>query len=418
MLVCERRIRYTFPMAKNRKDYDVAIVGAGPAGAHLAARLAQAGARVALFDPKAPWEKPCGGGITHKAWSRFPFLTNPELPRNEVLRSLQVTSNGRFFVIDQGHPLFIVSRLDLSRMMLNMADRAGAEHIPLAVDHVETWDRQTRLKAGSERFFADFVVGADGVHSVVRRYFLGPLPKERVLSAILQMVEGGPDDPTMLQVTPFPGYAWAFARRNCLCVGAGATEHGHALKPALDQFMKKFFPDRKPLGELRGAPLPFLNGREYYREPRAGPHWALIGDAAGFCDTLTGEGILYAIWSADLLADAYLRGAPAAYDAAWRKSFGWHLRTGAWASSHFFSPRKIDLLFTAITVCPTLRGQMTDYIWNLPPYHLLARRALRNLPKIRREWRQFKKAGGRVDVSALGPFQNMADKLQLVWGET
>ncbi len=402
-------------MKQQRATFDVAVIGAGPAGAHAATRLAQAGVRVALFDPKAPWEKPCGGGITHQAWSRFPFLTGPDLPRNEVLRSLQISANQSFFVINEGHPLFIVARRDLSEMMLNRATRAGAVHFPRAVDNLETWGPQLRLKAGRDEYFARFVVGADGVHSLVRRYFLGPLTKERTLASIVQLVEGGPDDPALIHVTPFPGYFWAFPRRDCLCVGIGAMEHGHALKPALDEMMKRFFPGRKPLGPLHGAPLPFLIGRDYYHEPRVSREWALVGDAGGFCDTLTGEGILYAIWSADLFADAYLRGAPLAYDAAWRHAFGWHLRTGAWASSFLTSARNLDFLFTAITVCPTLNKQMMDYIWNLPPYHQLAGRLLRSLPPIYREWRRFKAGGGRIDPALLGPYQHLADKLKLTW---
>jgi len=129
-------------MQANR-DFDIAVIGAGPAGTHLATRLAKAGLRVVLFDPKVPWEKPCGGGITHKAWSRFPFLTDPALPRNEVSRSLQISSNGRFFVIDQGHPLFIVSRHDLSRMMLQNAVDAGAAHYPLPASRSSSKRGQT-----------------------------------------------------------------------------------------------------------------------------------------------------------------------------------------------------------------------------------------------------------------------------------
>jgi hypothetical protein len=79
------------PMQSTTKPFDMAIIGAGPAGAYLAYRLAAAGVKIALFDPKVPWEKPCGGGITHKAWSRFPLLTDPALVRNEVSHSLQIS---------------------------------------------------------------------------------------------------------------------------------------------------------------------------------------------------------------------------------------------------------------------------------------------------------------------------------------
>jgi len=52
----------------------VGIVGAGPAGAHLAHELSRAGATVYLYDAREAWEKPCGGGVTSKALEDYPFL--------------------------------------------------------------------------------------------------------------------------------------------------------------------------------------------------------------------------------------------------------------------------------------------------------------------------------------------------------
>jgi geranylgeranyl reductase family protein len=396
---------------------DVAVVGAGPAGAHLAFRLAQAGVKVLLLDPKAPWEKPCGGGITHKAWSRFPVLRHADLPRNEVLRSLQISPGRRFFVIDQGHPLLMVSRRALGQVMLQAAVSAGATHIDLAVTALHDDGAHVQVTAGPLTATVDFVVGADGVRSLVRESYLGPLPKERTLGAISQFYEGGPSDPTLIHVTPFPGYCWSFPRTDCLAVGAGAMQHGYDIKGALRQFMTEFFPDRRPLGPPQGALLPYLHNLAAYREPRVGRRWALIGDAAGFVDTLTGEGIGYAVWSADLLAAAILHGRPRAYERAWRKAFGWHLLTGSWVARHIFSPRFIDRFFTAITVCPSLHGALMDFIWNLPPYQKLLARVAWALPAIWREWRAFRAGGGRLSAAALGPFESLAAHVEVTPGD-
>jgi geranylgeranyl reductase family protein len=395
-------------MASTKNHFDAAIVGAGPAGAHLATRLARAGASVALFDPKAPWEKPCGGGITHKAWSRFPFLRDDGLPRNEVFHSLQISPGRRFFVIDQGHALLMVSRRALGERMLGEAIRAGAVHRPQAVTRVGIDDGRRRVFVDGDSITADLVVGADGVRSVVRDAFLGPLPKERTLGAICQFYEGGPVDPTIVRVTPFPGYCWSFPRTDCLGVGAGAMQKGGDLKGELQRFLQDFYPGRKPLGPPQGALLPYIYDWRAYREPRAGAGWALIGDAAGFVDTLTGEGIGYAVWSADLLADAIVAGRPPQYEAAWRRAFGWHLLTGAFAARRIFTPGLIDRFFTAITVCPSWRGAFMDFVWNLPPYQLVALRAARALPQTLREWRDFQRAGGRLDPALLGPFRDLA----------
>lgn len=397
------------------KHFDVAIAGAGPAGAHLAFRLADAGCRTVLFDPKTPWEKPCGGGITHKAWSRFPVLTSADLPRNEASESIQISATGKFFVIDQGHPLFIVSRSELSRVMLEAAVRAGAEYVPSAVREIVPQEAGVRLITDEATIEADRVVGADGVHSLVRRTFVGSIPGYRTMPALCRFYEGGPEDPTITRVTPFPGYAWSFPRRDCLAVGVGAHEPGHDLKSALDRFMLDFFPQRKPLGPLQGGVLPCLTRLKGYRTPRAGTRFALVGDAAGFCDTMTGEGILYAIWSADLLADACLKGDPRKYDSAWRRAFGLHLLMGSLLRNTLFSAHNIDRAFTALTVCPAFRKPVIDFVQDLPPYHRLAVRLVAALPATCIQWHRFLRRGGRIEKSALGPFTSLSDRLDLQW---
>jgi geranylgeranyl reductase len=54
----------------------IAIVGGGPAGALAAALLGSGGRDVLLFEEKLAWEKPCGGGLTHKALQQYPFLAD------------------------------------------------------------------------------------------------------------------------------------------------------------------------------------------------------------------------------------------------------------------------------------------------------------------------------------------------------
>jgi geranylgeranyl diphosphate/geranylgeranyl-bacteriochlorophyllide a reductase len=399
-------------MNSEEKTYDLAVIGAGPAGAHLAARMAKSGFSVALLDPKAPWEKPCGGGITHKAWSMFPYLGESSLNFHEVFASAQISQTGRFFVIDQGHALLMTSRTKLSRLMLERARDRGAVHLKLQAKAViDQGPVKTIGTADGINVHARYVVGADGVMSMVRRRFVGRLPKERVMTALWGQIEGGPNDPTLIQVSPFPGYCWGFAKRNLLSVGVGALEPGHDLDAELDRFLEKFFPGRKPVGPRRRALLPYMKGKGAFREPRVGPGWALVGDAAGFCDTLTGEGILYAVWSAELLAQALIKGRPEQYDRAWRKAFGIHLVAGAFMAKKMFSSDNIDRFFTAITVCPAFRNVFMDFVWNQPPYHKLAARLIAAIPRSYLQWRRFMAQGGRLRPEMLGPFSGLAKKI-------
>jgi flavin-dependent dehydrogenase len=60
---------------------EIAIVGGGPAGALCGERLASSGFKVTIFDDRLAWEKPCGGGLTHKAIETYPFLLDSPHPK-------------------------------------------------------------------------------------------------------------------------------------------------------------------------------------------------------------------------------------------------------------------------------------------------------------------------------------------------
>ena len=62
----------------------VAVLGGGPAGAFAAERLASSGLKTILFDEKLAWEKPCGGGLTYKAYHEYPFLIENDTPKKFV----------------------------------------------------------------------------------------------------------------------------------------------------------------------------------------------------------------------------------------------------------------------------------------------------------------------------------------------
>src|SRR5580693_1030406 len=62
----------------------VAVLGGGPAGAFAAERLASSGLKTILFDEKLAWEKPCGEGLTYKAYHEYPFLIENDTPKRMV----------------------------------------------------------------------------------------------------------------------------------------------------------------------------------------------------------------------------------------------------------------------------------------------------------------------------------------------
>src|ERR1700761_1831098 len=92
---------------RNNRMKSVAILGGGPAGSFAAAQLASAGLAVQLFDEKLAWEKPCGGGLTHKAYTQYPFLLNNPTPKREVRETVLAAPNAGQVSLKLDEPLLI-----------------------------------------------------------------------------------------------------------------------------------------------------------------------------------------------------------------------------------------------------------------------------------------------------------------------
>jgi flavin-dependent dehydrogenase len=88
--------------------------------------------------------------------------------------------------------------------------------------------------------------------------------------------------------------------------------------------------------ERYAARIPGLAAKTWDNRKVSGSDWALLGDAAGFADPVTGEGIYYALRSAELFAEAYLSGASETYETRWREDFGAELRRAAQMRRRFY----------------------------------------------------------------------------------
>src|SRR5260370_37237588 len=103
----------------------VGIVGGGPSGAMCGEQLARAGHKVNLFDEHLAWEKPCGGGLTHKAIQCFPFLLDNPYPKKLVNSVELISSEDHHVTLEMPHPIVIYSRTALNGMLLDRAREAG-----------------------------------------------------------------------------------------------------------------------------------------------------------------------------------------------------------------------------------------------------------------------------------------------------
>jgi flavin-dependent dehydrogenase len=360
----------------------VAVVGAGPAGSTLARRLAEDGAVVTMFDASHPREKPCGGGVTARGLSLLPHGG-----RNDPLRARLITScglesaQGHRVTLDLARPMAVASRRELDGWLLRRALEAGAVLVEERVAAVSP--RSIRTSAGRDARF-DLVVGADGAGSIVRRTFLGPIPKERLMMAAGWFASG--DAPMLVRfLGGVAGYLWLFPRPDhvgvgiCAPLGAMPTR---ALLARLEHEVARWFPALASLDGERYAhtiPSPTTEPRSILEI--AGDAWALVGDAAALADPITGEGIYFALRSADVLADVLRQDAsPARYPQRALEEFGRDLLKSAGAHARFYKPGFAERMLAYGARSAAIRAVMADLVSGEQGYVGLRRRLLGAAP--------------------------------------
>src|SRR5215468_6284394 len=279
----------------------IAILGGGPAGAFAAERLASAGLSVQLFDEKLAWEKPCGGGLTYKAYSQYPFLTDNATPKRFVTETVLAAPKAGNVTLQLSDPLLIYSRFDLNRMLLERAERAGAQIEKARVLGIERQAGGWRLQTKTGALDADFCVVATGARNPLRD--LGTqLSTTDTMSTLGYFVPEERDRIDIQFLPKLEGYIWVFPRCGHLSVGiCGKGEPAAALRARLERYMAEQGISQKG-AKFYSHLLPALDTKSWKRNRVAGDGWMAVGDAAGLVDPVTGEGLYYAIRSADLAA--------------------------------------------------------------------------------------------------------------------
>lgn len=358
----------------------IAVVGAGPAGSFCAYHLARGGADVTLFDrfPEA-WEKPCGGGVPPKVRERFAEVAAFDGEKRPVEFGNFISPRGKAVRLQSGRPMWIISRKIFDGYLRQKAMAAGATFTPGVIKGVARENRQFRLDGPSDRVF-DFIVGADGPRSVVRRDLLGPIPA-RLLSLTVGYFLEAREDEAISWFLPQPGYVWAFPRTDHLCLGGGTSDPTLDVWEHVERVRTQRFPAAKILKKW-AAPIPFINEPEFFDQPVGGDGFAVIGDAAGHVDALTGEGILYALWGGEILARCLLEGRPAVFAERWREEFGGELAKSAGLSAKFYNPQTLERVFGLAVRSGTMRRFLMDIMTDQPSYLSTGRMFLQRLPRI------------------------------------
>ncbi len=336
-------------------DYDVIVVGGGPAGSTTARRTAQQGLRVLLLDRECcPRVKPCAGGVVDPAREALDFSIDSIVQRRINGQTIHAPSGLQVDCSRPDESGVTVLRPDFDQLLLKKAEEAGATvHEGERVTNVkqDTSSVQVTTKE-KKQYTAKYVVGADGVNSVVARRlrFYNGWKENSAATAIEMEIEVGQEtvervcaavnneDRTTLHIFfgPIPfGYAWCFPKKTILSIGAGCRQD-KALK--LRENFKTWFKQFKKTHEIHsrtlsysGARLPFLEPAETTVKNRA----ILVGDAAGFVNPFDGEGIQMAIRSGVIAAPVLKRAVESndpselgQYETEWKMQFNELLTIG------------------------------------------------------------------------------------------
>jgi len=418
-------------------ETDVLVVGGGPAGATAARELAMAGLRVRLIDrANFPRNKPCGGGISMRAVPRFPYLADAlhEIATHYLSRLYLEGPDGQSAVVTSDAPAaLMIRRVEFDTLLVRLAEQAGAQFLP-RVDIVQARQdgEQVTLTARDGRVFeAPIVIAADGVHSIVARR-LGINPGWPADAVALDMMEETPReqlrdvDPSTLWVAygydprtenakfakdakqennfahfatsalkaSAEGYAYIFPKRDHVNIGIGYVLSHYRERVAKSPYVlqREFVATLRARGIVEGDSV--RNNFTPFIIPVGGPlpepargRVLVAGDAGGFVNAFTAEGIYYAMVTGQLAARAIVQSGTDTDRLARRyrrlvdHEIGVELRDSTLIQRYLFADRRrIAQVIDGARREPRITRLILDLAMGRRPYRSVRRRMLAGAP--------------------------------------
>ncbi|MDR7127733.1 geranylgeranyl reductase family protein [Algoriphagus sp. 4150] len=292
-----------------KSRYDVAIIGSGPSGAMAAYNLAKKGISAVLIEKESlPRYKTCGGGLVYRGRQKLPFDISTVVEREFYQIKLYFEGEKKVLTTERDVPVIsMVMRDKFDSFLIEKAKELGVdikeEHKLTGI----TFGDIPTLHTSQGDIRAKLIIAADGALSPTAK-LAGWKETRKLIPALEYEVEVSPEDFDRLSkevrfdMDSVPhGYAWSFPKKNHLSLGVTSTRRKKIdLKVYYKKYLEKLGIKEIISEKAHGYQIPVSPRTDgFYRN-----NVFLIGDAAGFADAVTAEGISNALYSGELVVEA------------------------------------------------------------------------------------------------------------------
>ena len=400
--------------------FDVIVVGAGPAGSTAAKLLGEAGISTLLLDKSAfPRDKPCGGGISARVIQRFPYLESAlaSIPVNWVNKVYLESPAGFSVDYSSDVPLYLmIRRCEFDNLLYSLARKRVEFRVPALVRKVvqDTGGATVTAEVNgeTEEYECNLVLGCDGANSIVAR---GSGLRTGSVQAdyAIDMMEETPYQELNLperdrmyvyyRIRSHYGYGYVFPKASHVNLGVGfkldyylsklrGEHYAHHTSFIEGLASKQLVSGRSNRGNFRAFPLPISGPL-----PRTSSGRVLLsGDAGGFVNALTAEGIYYAMVSGEHAARTAIAAVKAndftsrmlgCYEQSWKQEIGVELeKSVAFQKLLLGDANRIDRIVKAAGRNPMLADLLARYATGSLPHDQFKRALIRRaLPMYVRE---------------------------------